>query len=269
MDNLRRLQLVELSILKDVADICEKEKLHYYLIGGTLLGAVRHNGFIPWDDDIDLVMFRKDYDKLFDIISKNYSKKYFVQRFETDKNYTRYIMKIRLNGTKHIEEQNSKIQMHQGIYIDIFPLDYVLYDEKNLEKRGKVLRKLFALKNFKHRTKFENKFKLILSRLLFPFSFFISDKKLNKRFESICECDNLKTDEYVTNFASHFKWRKQLFPSSYYGDGVFLEFEGEKYRCPLKYKEILERLYGENYMELPPEDKRENHKIIEVDFGVY
>lgn len=269
MDNLRKLQLIELSILKDVAALCDKYQLRYYLIGGTLLGAVRHEGFIPWDDDIDIVMFRKDYDSLFGLVEKEYPNKYFVQRFETDKNYTRYIAKIRLIGTKHIEFENSKIDMNQGIYIDIFPIDYVINDKKELEKRGKKLRRLFAVKNIKHHSFNPEKKKRLLSALLRPLSFFVTDRYLNRQFKLVCERDNDKRREYVTNFASHFKWEKQLFPANYYGEGVYLTFENGVFRCPLNYNEILTRLYGSNYMDIPPLEKRESHKVIEVDFGDY
>ena len=178
-------------------------------------------------------------------------------------------MKVRLNGTKHVEKENSNISMHQGIYIDIFPLDYVVVNEKKLEKRGKKLRKLFALKNIKHKSLNDNKLKSFISKCLYPIMFFISDSHLNKKFYKVCECDNNIERDYVTNFASHFKWKKQLFPKSFYGEGVFLTFEDEKFRCPNNYLDILERLYGKNYMELPPIEKRETHKIIEVDFGEY
>ena len=115
MTELRKLQLIETSIVADVDAICEKYNLQYYMIGGTLLGAVRHKGFIPWDDDIDLVMYRDDYNRLINIIQTEYSEKYFVQTFETDPYYTRYIAKIRLNGTTMLEECQQKSKAHAEI----------------------------------------------------------------------------------------------------------------------------------------------------------
>lgn len=271
MDNtlvVRKLQKAELMILCDVDKVCRDNGLKYYMIGGTLLGAVRHKGFIPWDDDIDLVMFRKDYDKLCDLFMRDFSDKYFVQKFETDLHYTRYIMKIRLQGTKHIEQGVSDIQMNHGIYIDIFPMDYLKNDGVITHIRGWVFRALLAIKNVKHRTNHFAGVKKVLSKIGAILLFVVPDKLINCLFRIVCEADNKNDCKYITNFASHFKWKKQMYPISYFGDGVELPFEGHMFPAPKEYEKILERLYG-NYMELPPENKRVSHNIVEIDFGDY
>lgn len=265
---IRKLQRAELMILKDVADICETNKLKYYLIGGTLLGAVRHHGFIPWDDDIDIVMFREDYDKLFDIMMQHYQEKYFVQRFETDPNYSRYIMKIRLNGTKHVEERISDVKMNHGIYIDIFPIDYLYNAGIITHIRGGILRALFAYKNVKHSQSHYSGLKSIASYPVKLITHIIPEPLVNRLFDKVCVRDNNRKCDYVTNFASHFKWKRQMYPINYFGEGKELEFEGLLFRAPNEYNKILERLYGD-YMKLPPEDKRIAHNIVEVDFGPY
>lgn len=265
---IRKLQNAELMILKDIADICNKNKLKYYLIGGTLLGAVRHKGFIPWDDDIDLVMFRNDYDELFRLLTEKYNEKYFVQRFETDRNYTRYIMKIRLNGTKHIEDRVSGVEMNHGIYIDIFPIDYLKNSGMCTHIRGGALRTLFAIKNIKHVKTGYNGIKGIVSKIVLPFIKLIPDSFINTMFDKICTMDNHKECSYVTNFASHFKWKKQMYPTEYFGEGTELLFEDAYFCVPNQYEKILTRLYGD-YMQLPPKEKRTAHNIVEVDFGKY
>ena len=158
MDCQRKLQLIQVSIVEDIDRICRDNGLKYYIIGGTLLGAVRHKGFIPWDDDIDLVMYRDDYNKFISIIQSEYSEKYFLQNFYTDKHYTRYIAKVRLNGTHLTESYLDNSKSHDGIYVDIFPLDYT---KKNdgfyLKLRGDIVRCLFAYKTIKNNTFAKNR----------------------------------------------------------------------------------------------------------------
>lgn len=271
MENLRKLQLVQAMILNDIANICNENNLKYYLIGGTLLGAVRHGGFIPWDDDIDIVMYREDYNKLIEIIQKEYTEKFFVQTFYTDKYYTRYIAKIRLNGTKLVEKYLSNSKSNNGIYIDIFPLDYVKKN-KGIEMaiRGKIVRWLFAIKNAKHGIRTGNSItKTILQKTIGLFCKLIPDVCINKLFDYVCSKDNKKDCKYTTNFASHFKWKKQLYNNEIFGEGTKIKFEDYYFNAPNEYKTILERLYGKNYMQLPPKEKRENHNIYELDLGNY
>ena len=265
------LQSIECSILEDIDSICTDNGLKYYLIGGTLLGAVRHKGFIPWDDDIDIVMYRNDYNKLIEILQKDYHTKYFVQTFYTDKHYLRYVLKVRLNGTKLVESYLTDSKSNNGIYIDIFPLDQV---QKNggvgLKIRGAIVRCLFGIKGIKNGVFISNNiFKRIIGTIFRVFTFLIPDKLINCLFDYVCSKDNKKNCKYTTNFASHFKWKKQLFENEVYGDGVRLEFEGRFFNAPKEYLVILERLYGKNFMDLPPEEKRVTHDIVELDFGKY
>lgn len=93
--DVKRLQRIQLLIHKDRADYCNKNNITYYLVGGTLLGAVRHEGFIPWDDDIDIAMYRDDYNRFIRLFSQEMQEKYFVQNNHTDKNYSRFITIIK------------------------------------------------------------------------------------------------------------------------------------------------------------------------------
>ncbi len=271
MNDYRKLQLVQVSIVEDIDRICRENGLTYYMIGGTLLGAVRHKGFIPWDDDIDLVMYREDYDALISILQKKHSEKYFVQTFNTDKHYTRYIAKIRLNGTKMVESYLENTKAHSGIYVDIFPLDQTKKDDGlGLKLRGKIVRCLFAYKSVKHDAVVKKSgIKYLFSRILKWTTYIIPDSFINKLFDYVCSKDNSKNCKYTTNFASHFKWKKQMFKNEVFGEGCKLEFEGHMFNAPNEYLTILERLYGKNYMDIPSEEKRETHNIIELDFGNY
>ena len=122
---LRRIQLLELDLLKKVKKICEKYGLVYYLVSGTLLGAVRHKGFIPWDDDIDIAMPYNDYCIFLTLAQKELGDKYFVQNFNTEDGFNRGFTKIRINNTTYVSTENIDSTIHQGIWIDIFPLIFI------------------------------------------------------------------------------------------------------------------------------------------------
>lgn len=272
MNDLRKLQLAELYMLKDIANICEANGIKYYITAGTLLGAVRHKGFIPWDDDLDITMYRKDLQKLTSLLRSEYKEKYFVQSFDTDKNYTRYITKIRLNGTKQVEEIYENDDINHGIYIDIFPLDHTTKSGGiGLAIRGKILRLLFAYKTTKHTKSWKtSKFKQIVINILKPITYLIPDSLINKAFDYCCSKTDVEGAKYTTSFASHYLWNKQMFPNEVYGEGVKIVFEDGKFIAPTKYLILLEQLYGPNYMDIPDEHLRDSGHILQkIDLGEY
>lgn len=272
MDLLRKLQLVELHMMKKIAKICEENDIKYYLCGGSLLGAIRHGGFIPWDDDLDITMYREDLDKLVSIIKSNYTEEFFVQDFETDKHYTRYITKIRLNGTKQMEDGYDKDDIHQGVYIDIFPLDHVTKkDGLGLKFRGRLIRWLFAYKTIRcTKDKKTTGIKKVFIKILKPFTYLIPQKLINKMFHWACTATDKPGAKYTTSFASHYRWKKQLVENDVYGEGVLHQFEGCNFRIPSQYHTLLLQIFGSKYMELPPEDKRDSgHVLTEIDLGKY
>lgn len=267
LDSVKKL---ELKILKYVDEICKVNNLKYYLIGGTLLGAIRHKGFIPWDDDIDIVMFREDYNKFLDIVKQG-DTTFFVQNSKTDSNYARYITKIRINDTLFVEESVKDVKMHHGIFIDIFPLDKILAEnEKKIDKRNNLANKILVAQILKtKRVENENIFKTkrnkVINFLLKP----ISSNLITKSLDFIYTMDSNKNTNLVTNFSSQYGWRKQTFPLEVYGEGTYVEFEGCKFVAPTKWEVILESLYGD-YMELPPKEKRNSgHEVVRIDLGKY
>ena len=131
---LRRVQLTQLSIAKEIKRVCDKYGIEYILDSGTLLGAVRHRGFIPWDDDMDIAMTRENYDKFVSVAQTEFKDKYFLQTWETDKNCPFPFAKVRLNGTSYVENVCEHADIHKGIYVDVFPYD-VWPEEKKAQKR--------------------------------------------------------------------------------------------------------------------------------------
>jgi len=122
-NQLKRLQNIEYEILQEIVRICEKNNLSYFLIGGTLLGAVRHKGFIPWDDDLDIAIPRKDYEKFLKICQTQLNSDYFLHCNKTDPDYWLPFAKVRKKNTLFDEKSITSIETHKGIYNDVFPLD--------------------------------------------------------------------------------------------------------------------------------------------------
>ncbi len=125
-DVLRKIQLVQLEILLEFDRICKENNLPYQLFFGTLLGAIRHKGFIPRDDDVDVCMLRGDYNRFLQLCEDQLNKDYFLQTYKTDKEYIHSFARIRKNNTLALQRIYSKIAMHHGIFIDNFPLDNIL-----------------------------------------------------------------------------------------------------------------------------------------------
>lgn len=272
MDILRKLQLAQLYTMQEIASICEENKITYYLCGGSLLGAIRHKGFIPWDDDLDITMYRSELNKLTKILREKYSEKFFVQDFDSDKNYTRYITKIRLNGTLQAEKGFEEDGIHQGIYIDIFPLDHVTKtDGLGLKFRGKLLRLLFAYKSARCTKNLQtSKVKKVLIKILKPFTYLVPRKVVNGLFDWVCTATDKPGAKYTTSFASHYLWKKQLVENEVYGEGVLHKFETCEFRIPTKYETLLLQIFGKNYMQLPPVEKRNSgHTLVKIDLGEY
>ena len=139
MPTLREIQLFELQMLKNVVKVCDDNNITYILSSGTLLGAVRHGGFIPWDDDIDIYMPLSDYKKFLKIAQRELGEKYFVQNYKTDKNYSEMWTQIRANGTTSMPVKAYKFDIHYGMCMDIFPAVGVSDAPKKKLKQKKAL----------------------------------------------------------------------------------------------------------------------------------
>ena len=255
---LKDIKIIEVDILKRFIEVCDKLGLKYYLMGGTLLGAVRHQGFIPWDDDIDVGMPRKDYD-IFISEGQNFlPKELFVQSIETEPNYIANFAKIRRSDTTFMEIAWKKCKINHGVYIDVFPLDYYPDDKRARKKFSRMnkiyARRLFSEYDLENQSLKYNTVSRIL-KIIYPSTRSVVSKR-NDLFKSTEE------GNMIANYCGAWG-QKEIVPANWYGDGVILNFEGIKVRAPKEYDKWLNQVYGD-YMRLPPEEKRIPRHSVEI-----
>lgn len=254
--SLDEMKQIELGILDYVSSFCEKHNLTYFLAYGTLLGAVRHKGFIPWDDDVDICMPREDYKKLCDLwINEN--NQYELFECEKNKNYMYPFAKVSDSHTL-ISERNINESCGFGIYIDIFPLDGL---DGGKEKNKKFVAScerlekmrcfsMMPMREFGHVNPIINFFRMII---------WCGLKIIGcRRFARILNRKAQKYEEKNTDYVGCLVTQdgdKEIVPAKWYKEEVLLQFEENMYKAPKYYDKILKTCYG-NYMELPPEEQR-------------
>lgn len=269
---LREVQLAQLEIGKEFKRVCDENGIDYFLDSGTLLGAVRHKGFIPWDDDMDFGMLRKDYDEFIKVAPSKLRPEFFLQTWETDIGYPYAFAKIRKKGTVFIEAVSQKTSGHNELFVDVFPYD-VYPDSK--EKQKVQGRKIMLLKYslwmkdgmtpwFRHRNLLER----ILVRIKYLpyciYSMLHGREEMIKEYEKIMRLyNNEKTENYYEQ-AGGAPYGKWVIPSKCFEHFDKIDFEDEKFSVPCDSDLYLRTSYG-NYMELPPVEKRgDRHQIIEL-----
>lgn len=266
---LRKLQLTQKEILDEIVRVCKNNGIGYFLAYGTLLGAVRHRGFIPWDDDLDICMMREDYEKFIRIASSELAESYYcVNPFNTE-NYGVLFAKVMKKGTVYVEE-NAPDCLKGGIFVDVFPLD--VYGEKALNNPS-VTHRYFELKRMLLSKCGYNVAKSLRAKLSMTLvrirAMFLSKKTLldkialeQKKIEATGNDYAVAVCGSATGKTFNKKIRREWFDHV-----VELEFEGDRYSCPSNFDEVLRADYGD-YMQLPPEDKRYGHHgITELSFG--
>lgn len=255
--SLREAQLIMLDILKEVHRICEKHNLRYFLSDGTLLGAVRHQGFIPWDDDLDISMPREDYNKFMAIAQGELSEDYFMQTMKTDPYYKLYHvpLKVRYNKSLFIEDGENHKKYHQGIYIDIFPMDKAPDSMGKYSLQSK-LSKFLLVSKMKINTRDFPSVKFFGRTISQVLGKAVSFKMVDKILFSTYKWNKEATGEYYTQgpeiIWSHRFKSESLFPLKK------IKFEDSEFWVPNKPEDILTIMFGD-FMKLPPEDQRLYH----------
>lgn len=267
-ESLRTLQLCILDIALEFKRICDKHGLDYFLIGGTLLGAVRHHGFIPWDDDMDVGMSRKDYEKFLKVAPKELGSQFFLQTYCTDKAFAHGFAKIRLNGTILLEDYAEHSKQHNGIFLDVFPYDNM--PENNFMLKSQYLKfkvlKWAAMGKTDYDFKESKKkyFSFAMSKALF----FLSKKQCIDKMIKVCTKYQGRKTENIINWFGAYKYSEYM-DAKCARDLILMDFEGYEFKVPAAYQNLLHNMYGD-YMKLPPPEKRGNqHAMINVSLGGY
>lgn len=258
---LKEIQTRQLELAIEIDKMCQRNNITYYLISGSCLGAVRHGGFIPWDDDIDIALMRKDYDRFIDLFDKEFDpSKYILTNDEREAQFTPSLSRIIFKGTELDEPQFSHLNFNKGMFLDVFPLDNVPNDMEKRMQQERELRHINKLIHYKIWAKSTGRFswiknltKTIRTIALLP----ISLKSLKQqRYGIITRYKNTNT-ECVSSMASKYGYSKHIMPRNVYGNPSRMDFDGYKLPFPEQAHEHLRRLFGENYMVIPPEAKRE------------
>ena len=263
---VRKLQLIELEILKEVDKICKKNNIDYFLCGGTLLGAIRHKGFIPWDDDIDIAMTRKNYHKFIKVCQEQLDDKYFLDCYEANKKCCFSYAKVKMKGTLYVEQKNHDFYDDKsGIWIDIFPLDGCKYPMDKMHRfQYKIygyITTLITIKNgsnYYQNSKVKKKIYGTILKIV-PMKFMVW--LLNK---IICHYDEDKVD-YLTAFSTVYNLEKDTFEKKKLLPYSKVAFEDKQFSGLKNYDYYLSKMYGD-YMQLPPKEKRVNHSPYIVKF---
>lgn len=255
------------SLVSAFSDICTENNLCYFMIGGTTLGAVRHGRFIPWDDDIDIAMPRKDYESFLKIAPTLLPEYYEIRNFNTHPHGHVYSWtKIEDNRTSLVVNWTKHLNYTSGIFIDLFPLDGC---PNNKHLRRLHLRIVCYLKNlFMYSyAKLERKQSSFLRYYTIEKikRTFVFRKSIHRIVHWLLKRYPYDTSDYVGNLLGEYGER-EIMPKSYFGEGVLIQFGQKSYRNPIKYDFYLRRLYGSNYMEIPPKEKQVSlHEFYSLD----
>lgn len=265
-DKLQKLHDVELEILNKIDEICKKYNLSFQLSGGTLLGAVRHKGFIPWDDDIDLTMIREDYDKFIQVAQKELGDEYFLQCYDTDDCYFPFI-KIRKNNTVFNENLIAHLDCHKGIFVDIFPFERI--DNPHsfvLKLRAMMVKNIWDVILFKKKI---HKYRRDMRHPIFDSMLSILPYNVLKRWQvSLMKGANKKNGRYLCALCGGYNYTKDIHEYAQMMPTILVTFEGKEFPTYNNPNHYLTHLYGSNYMELPPLEKRVNHAPKNIIFDM-
>jgi phosphorylcholine metabolism protein LicD len=245
---MKKVWAYEMDLVQELLRVCNKHQLKCWLDAGSLLGAVRHKGFIPWDDDMDMRMFRNDYDKLVAIASKEFLAPYLFQTAYTDKKYIRGHAQLRNTKTTAILPKDIHQQFNQGIFIDIFVLDGVSDDSRYLSKQKrkvsllKILMSaiLYGKISFKH-----PRYSLFSFFAKLFWGFNDGHIKLFKKQENLLRAVKIKDVEYVAPLGFIFETGKRIRNKHLYDETVMLDFENIQLPAPVGYHEFLSNRYGD------------------------
>lgn len=268
---LEKLHEVQLDILDVIASICEKNGIGWFLQSGSALGARRHQGFIPWDDDIDIGMLRTDYNRFIEAARSELPAGYSLDLFGDTEGYAALFAKVCKDGTKFINQEIVESGYAQGIFVDIFPYDALASDKKVAAKQIRNAKKwkyisylfFFSTQNVPHK-RILGKIEKTLCRLAHPIvRLFYTPEHIKENFEKSFLQKSQEAGEMVACLSDH---SIKPFHQSYFHNLPYLNFEGRTYPVPKDVEKYLEDIYGD-WTVIPSEQDRHTHLPLKIDFG--
>lgn len=260
---MKEIQSGSFEILRAVSKICDDQGLTYYLAYGTLIGAIRHKGFIPWDDDIDIWMPREDYKKLIDYFVENKEETFPYELFSVYNNKDYPYEISRISDSRYVLEVDNEAPYGIGLFIDIYPLDGVGNNEEEYTKLKNKASKYSSLCFLSTRLKFEKgstkgRIKSAIKLPAFLYSKLMGKKYWINKLETMANESDYQSSAYIGALVWGHDGIKAIFPKEWFSETSAVEFEGIMFKAPKEYDKILSRLYGD-YMKLPSEKNQIPH----------
>lgn len=270
---LRRLQMVELEILEAIDSVCREHGITYFLDSGTVLGARRHGGFIPWDDDIDLGMPREDYERFLEVAPAALGERFCVTCSRTNPRQAALFAKVMLTGTRFVTDETEEAGFDQGVFVDIFPYDAVCAESnaaKRQRKRCMMWQSISYLYHSKHivvpHKGAMGTIEAIVCRVAhYAVRALFSPERINRGFDKVAMIakDDSRSDMLMaSSYAA-----TEPFPKSMLLPPSVICFEGKEFFAPADVEGYLHTQYGQTWNQLPPEDQRRNHVPKELYLG--
>lgn len=269
---MNELQKVEFELLRQFLAVCEKLDLTYYLVCGSALGAVKYNGFIPWDDDIDVALPRKDYEVFCRDGPSLLPSWCFVQNYRTDPEFHLLGTKLRDSRTTYIEMMTEKLKINHGVFIDVFPLDggpTGATDFGKLKRERAIFDAARRVRLKYNRFSPENigAVRTNITWLLFKlFGYKKDTDKQIERFERLISSFDAEKSEIWCNHANSAN-ENEFANKEQYGDGVMMTFEGLTVRVPADYDAYLTQKYGDWRGDIPPGEQVGHHTYTLCDLN--
>ncbi len=262
--DIKEIQKIALEVMVFVDKICRRENIKYSLAGGTLIGAIRHKGFIPWDDDIDIIMTRQEYDKFLAVMDKEENGQFKNLHYGPEfPNYFYRFSKV-IDLSTSLQERELIMHKDMGIYVDVFPADNIIFEKRNKIIKKSVFYSRMLEYSFSKKLVLKNKGlkKSILLCFAYPIAKIFGPYFWRNKAEKLMLKYNSERTDYLYPHSGCYRERDVL-KKEYFDELIDVEFEGYKFLAFKKYDEYLRHVFGD-YMKLPPKEKQVPHHDCKI-----